>query len=177
MRILREHLDDLARFGAAARGWLERRPDTKERPVATDRSFHAQNARERERLKRLASRLSEADLERSVGHDWTVAATLVHLAFWDLRAVRLMDHYAKGGVRPSPADIDVVNDTVRALARSIPPRAAARLAVEAAEQVDRRIEALPDGVLEAVAAAGNPFNPARHVHRAEHLDEIERALG
>ena len=144
--------------------------------MTTDPTFRADNARERERLKSLVARLSDADLQRSVGHGWTVATTLVHLAFWDLRAVTLIDRYEREGVRPSPVDIDVVNDTVRALGAAMPPRAAARLAIEAAEAADRRVEALPDRTIEAVGAAGNPFNPSRHVHRAEHLDEIERAL-
>ena len=144
--------------------------------MTTDPTFRAENARERERLKSLVARLSDADLQRSVGHGWTVATTLVHLAFWDLRAVTLIDRYEREGVRPSPVDIDVVNDTVRALGAAMPPRAAARLAIEAAEAADRRVEALPDRTIEAVGAAGNPFNPSRHVHRAEHLDEIERAL-
>jgi hypothetical protein len=141
-----------------------------------DRSFLAKNTRERERLAALVGRLGDADLARPIGHDWTVAAALVHLAFWDLRAVRLMEQYEKGSVTPSAADIDVINDTVHALARAIPPRAAARLAVDAAERVDRRLEAFPDRLLDAVVAADRPFNPERHLHRAEHLDEIERAL-
>jgi Mycothiol maleylpyruvate isomerase N-terminal domain len=144
--------------------------------MAIDRSFQARNARERERLAALVGRMSDADLTRSVSHGWTVAASLVHLAFWDLRAIRLMDQYEKRGVTPSPADVDVVNDTVHALALGIPPRAAARLAVDAAERVDRRLETFPDRLLEAVVAADRPFNPERHLHRAEHLDEIERAL-
>ena len=144
--------------------------------MAMDRSFQAQNTRERERLAALAGRISDADLTRSVGHGWTVAATLVHLAFWDLRAVRLMEQYETGGVAPSAADIDVINDTVHALAQAIAPRAAARLAVDAAERVDRRLETLPDRLLEGVVALDRPFNPERHIHRAEHLDEIERAL-
>jgi hypothetical protein len=73
-------------------------------------------------------------------------------------------------------DVDVVNDTLHALAQGIPPRAAARLAVDAAERVDRRLESFSDRLLEAVVNAKRPFNPERHVHRAEHLDEIERAL-
>jgi hypothetical protein len=144
--------------------------------MAMDRSFQTGNARERERLAALVGRMSDADLTRSVGHGWTVAATLVHLAFWDLRAVRLMEQYEKGGVAPSAVDVDVINDTVQALAQAIPPRAAARLAVDAAERVDRRLEALPDRLLDGVVALNRPFNPERHIHRAEHLDEIERAL-
>jgi Mycothiol maleylpyruvate isomerase N-terminal domain len=153
----------------------------KETPVAIDRTFQAKNARERERLKALVGRLSEADLRRPVGHGWTVADSLIHLAFWDLRAIILMDRFERDGVTPSPADVDamnvdVVNETVRALGQAIPPRAAATLAAEAAERVDHRLESLPDRVLEGLGAAGQPFNPTRHVHRAEHLDEIERAL-
>jgi hypothetical protein len=144
--------------------------------MATDRSFQAENAKTRERLRALVGRLRDADLERPVSHGWTVADSLVHLAFWDLRAITLMDQFAKGSVGPSAADVDIINESVRALGRAIPPRAAARLAVDAAEQVDRRIEALPDQVVAAVAAAGNPFNVTRHNHRAEHIAEIERAL-
>ncbi len=144
--------------------------------MAIDRSFQAQNTRQRERLAALVGRLGEAELAREVGHGWTVAATLVHLAFWDLRAVRLIEQYERAGVTPSPADVDVINDAVWLLGDAIPPRAAARLAVEAAGRVDRRIEAAPDRLLEAVMAADRPFDPERHRHRAEHLDAIERAL-
>lgn len=144
--------------------------------MATDRTFQSRNSQERERLEALVARLGDADLGRPVGHGWTVADTLVHLAFWDLRAIALIDRFAAGGVAPSPVDVDVLNDTVKALGPAITPRAAARLAVEAAETVDHRIEALPDGTIEALPAAGDPFSPFRHLHRAEHLDEIERAL-
>jgi hypothetical protein len=141
-----------------------------------DASLHAENTRQRERLRALVGRLSDADLERPLGHGWTVAGALVHLAFWDLRAVVLIDRYERDGVKPSEADADVVNDTVNALGRAIPGRAAARLCLEAAEAVDRRVERLSAATLAGVAAAGQPFRPDRHVHRAEHLDEIERAL-
>ena len=144
--------------------------------MAMDRTFQAKNERERERLKALVGRLGEAELRRPLGHGWTVADALVHLAFWDLRAVILMDRFEKSGVKPSPADIEVVNESVQALGQSIPPRAAAALAIDAAERVVRRLESLPDRILEGLAAAGNPFAPARHNHWAEHLDDIERAL-
>ena len=138
--------------------------------------LQAKNAEERERLAAVVARLGDADLERPLSHGWTVRDALVHLAFWDLRAVTLIERYEAHGVSPSPADIEVINDAVLALGRSIPPRAAARLAVEAAAAVDRKLETLPDHVIEALPAAGNPFDLARHAHREEHLDEIERAL-
>ena len=127
-------------------------------------------------MKALAARIGDADFERSLGHAWRVRDALVHLAFWDLRAVALIERFEKQGVNASPADVDAINEAVRALGGSIPPHAAVTLAVRAAEAVDRKIEALPDRIVEAIPAAGNPFNLTRYVHRAEHLDEIERAL-
>jgi hypothetical protein len=144
--------------------------------MAIDSAFRAENARQRERLTALVGRLSDADLERSVGHGWTIADTLVHLAFWDLRAVELIDRLAKGGAVASAADVDIVNDTVHRLGRAIPGRAAAKLAIGAAEAAERKVAALSDATLEAVERAQS-FAPARHRHWAEHLEEIERALG
>lgn len=144
--------------------------------MTTDRTFQAGNAQQTRRLKALVARMSDADLGRSVGHGWTVADTLLHLAFWDCRAVALIDKFEKEGVSPSPIDVDVVNETIHALAKPMPPRVTAQLAVGAAETVDRRIGALSDRLLDGVAASGHPFNPVRHLHRTEHLDEIERAL-
>ena len=68
--------------------------------MATDRTFHATNAQTCERLRALVARLGDADLQRPVGHGWTVAATLVHLAFWDLRAVALIERFGKDSVGP-----------------------------------------------------------------------------
>src|SRR5262249_22534953 len=128
------------------------------------------------RLTALVGRLSDADLERSVGHGWTVADTLVHLAFWDLRAIELIDRIAKSGVSASAADVDVVNDAVYRLGRAMPGRAAARIAAEAAEAVEKKVAARPDATVEAVERAQS-FAPGRYHHWTEHLDEIERALG
>jgi hypothetical protein len=144
--------------------------------MATDRGFEARNRESLARLEALAARLGEAELARPLPNGWTVAATLVHLAFWDRRAAVIMDRLRQGrGGEESPVDDDVTNDTVAALARAVAPAAAARLAVEAARAADAGIEALPDATVERLAARG-PFSLARHLHRAEHLDEMERAL-
>ena len=145
--------------------------------MATARPFLAENQRQSERLRTLVTRLTDRDLERSVGPEWTVADALLHLAFWDLRAAVLVDRFERQGVTPSPADVDVINEAIHAMTRALPPRATARLAVEAAERIDRGLRAVSDRVLDALPAAGSPFSLDRHAHRKEHLDEIERALG
>jgi hypothetical protein len=71
--------------------------------------------------------------------------------------------------------VDWINDAGKPLCLALPPRVAARLAVEAAEAADRRVAAASDALLAANMAAGSPLSMSRAAHRREHLDEIERA--
>ena len=93
-----------------------------------DRSYIAENEAERERLKGLLQRLSDEELSRPMPAGWTVAAVLAHMAFWDARALSLMDKWARGVVPSAadyePEDIDWINDASKplclALARAQP---------------------------------------------------------
>jgi hypothetical protein len=136
------------------------------------------NTKSRNRLKTLASSLSEAELSRQAGDGWTVAAILAHLAFWETRALALIQRWKVDGVGPSPIDIDNVNAAAKPLCLAIPPRAAAGLAVRAAESIDAEIEHLPGDLLaeiEVLVQAGK-FRLDRSIHRDEHLDQIDRVL-
>ena len=55
--------------------------------MPVDRSFVAENSRQRDRLKALVGRLSDGDLRRPLGEGWTVSTALAHMAFWDRRAL------------------------------------------------------------------------------------------
>ena len=143
-----------------------------------DRSYVAENAAELRRLRVLVERLSDADLVRPTPGGWTVAASLAHVAFWDQRILFWLDQWESG---ESPrhlheADIDWINDAGKPLCLALPPRVAARLTVEIAEEVDRRLAALPDERVAQNKAAGEPLFLARASHRKTHLDEIERVL-
>jgi hypothetical protein len=145
-----------------------------------DRSHEARNDAERERLRALVARLSDDELGRAMPDGWTVATVLAHAAFWDARAISLLDKWA-GGIAPStdddePADITWINDAARALSLALPPRAAAQLALRLADEADARVAALTDAQLATIRAAGCPFNLSRGEHRGEHLDEIERVV-
>ena len=149
--------------------------------MATDRSYVAENTAELARLRALVDRLSDRELAAPMPDGWTVAAVLAHLAFWDHRVVLLLDQWGPdGGVqRPSNIDgasVDCINDAGKPLCLALIPRAAARMAVDAAVAADQRVAALSDSLLAANAAAGTPISPNRAAHRREHLDEIERAL-
>jgi len=150
--------------------------------MAADRSYIAENDTQRKRLEAFVSRASDQELATPMPAGWTVAAVLAHLAYWDQRIVVLLDQWKKAGVDALPrtvADHDVhwINDAGKPHCLALPPRAAAQLAVAAAEAADTKLAALPDQFLAANLAGGGPLIVVRARHRKEHLDEIERALG
>jgi DinB superfamily len=148
--------------------------------MSLDRSYVEQNTRERGRLRALVARLSEAELTSPVNEHWTVAGVLAHIAFWDARVLALAEKLERGApFGPSdaePEDVGWINDAARPLIHAIVPREAARLAVRLAEEADLKVASLaPDRMWPL--DPDSPVNPLRATHRAEHLDEIEAALG
>lgn len=147
--------------------------------MSVDRKIVDDNTKERQRLKALVGRLSDADLARPLAAGWTVAGVLGHLAFWDQRIVVLLDAWQRTGAAPNPSrdeDTDWINDAGKPFLLALPPRQAAELTVAIAEAVDGKIAALPDDFAARIAAAGHPISLHRAEHRREHLDEIEAAL-
>ncbi len=147
--------------------------------MPVDRSYITENEAELRRLRALVERLSDADLARATPGGWTVASSLAHVAFWDQRILFWLDRWEHGEPprRLDEADVDWINDAGKPLCLALPPRVAAKLTVEIAEQVDRRLATLPDDRIASNTAAGEPLFLTRAHHRKTHLDEIERILG
>lgn len=148
--------------------------------MSLDRSYVERNTRERERLRALVARLGDEQLRSPVNEQWTVAGVLGHIAFWDARVLALADKL-EGGMPFSPSDaepedVDWINDAGRPLIHAIAPREAAELALRLAGETDRRVASLPPDRMWP-NDPDSPLNPLRAAHRAEHLDEIEAALG
>jgi hypothetical protein len=146
--------------------------------MPVDRSYIAENDAEFRRLRALVERLSDADLARPTPGGWTVASSLAHVAFWDQRILFWLDRW-DGGEPPrqlDEADVDWINDAGKPLCLALPPRMAAGLTLDIAEQVDRRLAALTEERIASNAAAGEPLFLTRAHHRKTHLDEIERIL-
>lgn len=146
--------------------------------MTVDRAYVHANEAARERLRRLVERLTDAELARALPAGWTVAGALAHLAFWDQRTLWLVERWDQGE-RPrrlDEADVDWINEAAKPLCLALPPRLAARLAVETAERLDRRLAALSDARVAENQAAGGPLRLDRAQHRRTHLDEIEGAL-
>lgn len=135
------------------------------------------NSRESEHLRQLVEGLSEADLRLPLEAGWTVSAVLAHLAFWDERAITLINKWKMEGVGPSAMDTDVVNEATRPLCLAIPPRQAAALAVAVADELDKVIAGLVPEMVETIQTKGTAVKLRRADHRRTHLREIEEALG
>jgi hypothetical protein len=146
--------------------------------MAADRSYIAENDRERGRLEALVKRLDDAGLSRPMPAGWTVAAVLAHLAFWDERIVVLSELLRRGATVPKEGadDVDWINDAAKPAQLALPPRRAATLAVDTARAADQAVAALSDDLIAKNAAAGSPIRLLRAAHRREHLDEIEQVL-
>lgn len=132
-------------------------------------------------MRRILERASDDDLRRDLDDEWTVGATFAHIAFWD----RVSRARWEAALRPEgpgfvsyPQElIDWVNAAALPQWRSLAPRAAVMDALSAAADVDALIERLPTATVEEALASGRARMLDRSVHRRDHLDRIERALG
>ena len=142
--------------------------------MTLDRAFVEQNRAATERIRALAARLTEEQLRHPIGEHWTVSIALAHLAFWDRRVLFLLDATEQNG-KLTAAEIDVItNDILLPQWAALPPREAARLALETAAALDKRLENFAPALLEEIYTYNKRWI-IRALHRNEHLDEIEMA--
>jgi hypothetical protein len=108
-----------------------------------------------------------------------VAGVLGHIAFWDARVLALADRIESGVPfsedDDEPEDVDWINDASRPLIHAIDPREGAALAVRLAQETDLRVASLPPDRMWP-NDPDSPVSAVRAIHRAEHLDDIDRAL-
>lgn len=143
--------------------------------MTQDRTFIDRDRAATDRIRTLAERLSDQELQQPVGDHWTVAITLVHLAFWDRRVLLGLDVVEREGKLTIPT-IDIsVNDLSLPLWAAIPPRAAAQLAIEAATALDERLAQFPSALLDELYQQNQRW-VERALHRNAHLDEVEATL-
>jgi hypothetical protein len=146
--------------------------------MVQDRSYIDVNTRERERLRAFIEGVDDEALAAPANEFWTVAGVLGHMAYWDIRVLVLAEKIDRGEPwvpADEEPDGDWLNDSTRPIIHAIEPRRAAHLALEIAEEVDRRVAELP---LDRMAPLDpdSPIWPVRGEHRGEHLDELEAAL-
>jgi hypothetical protein len=145
-----------------------------------DRAHDDRNAEARRHLAELAMSLGADDLGLEVDDAWTVGALLGHLAFWDRLVEARWRHAAESGTATPIGLDDELPDLINAAAipawRILDTRRAAALVVSAAEDVDALIAGLPAESVEGVLGEGRARLVDRSLHRAEHLEMIDRAI-
>jgi Mycothiol maleylpyruvate isomerase N-terminal domain len=147
--------------------------------MSVDRSYIAENKTQLTRIQALLAGRSDAELARATPAGWTVAAVLGHLAFWDQRALILLEKWEKTGAVPpanSEEDVDWINDAAKPMLLAVAPRRAAELWLSIAQAVDAKAAGLSDDLVARNAAAGTPVSLNRGAHRLDHLADLERAL-
>jgi hypothetical protein len=109
--------------------------------MSPEAPFVVENRRQLDRMRSIVEGLGDEELVRPVNDSWTVAAVLGHIAFWDGRALALLEKLSRGvPFTPSddePEDVDWINDASRPLIHAIPPLELARLAVRPSSLVRR----------------------------------------
>jgi uncharacterized damage-inducible protein DinB len=133
------------------------------------------NAESRARLVGVCQRINDEQLTRIAFGSWTVSAVLAHMAFWERVALERWAAFEKERQPVTPLP-EFLNSVGAADWVAIPPRTAVRLVLEAAEALDKRIEELPEGLIEAARSSNNPRMFERFHHREDHLSAIERVI-
>jgi hypothetical protein len=147
--------------------------------MSVDRSYISENKTQLARIQALLAGRSDAELARPMAAGWTVAGVLGHLAFWDQRALILLEHWEKKGAAPpanNEEDVDWINDAAKPMFLAVPPRRAAELWLSVAQAVDAKAASFSDDLVARNAAAGTPVSLNRGAHRLDHLPDLERAL-
>ena len=142
--------------------------------------FVEENTKSRQRLETLAAQLTDADLARKTSFDWTVAALLAHLAFWEQRMLTLLHRWQANGFDTSPTDADMINGALKPLCHALNPRAAIELALSSAKAIDAELEKITPEFYEHIqkqaAANSTIFRFARALHRNDHVNDIESLI-
>jgi hypothetical protein len=136
------------------------------------------NAESRDRLLALVESLDEQTLQRQVDEEWTIAALLAHVAFWDQICAVRWDAYNTGGSLADVPDtlIDFINAANLPMWRALSGRAAVDLLRQAMDETDARIARLPQAAVQAATSGGFTFMLDRTGHRNEHTAQITAFL-
>ena len=101
--------------------------------------------------------------------------TLTHLAFWDQRVIHVIELGEKSRPILAPFFDNQINDILAPFLSAIPPKKAARMAIQIAKTLDQKLENCSPDFIDELLALNNRL-VQRSLHRNDHLDDIERRL-
>lgn len=142
--------------------------------MEVEKIFQA-NRESTERMRKMINQLSEEELSKSIGSDWTISITLAHLALWDQRVIFVIESAKKNNKLHAPYYDYQLNDILTPILRAIPAREAARMAITMSEKLDNELEQCSTQLLKEMKEVNRRLIE-RSIHRNLHLDEIENAV-
>lgn len=142
--------------------------------MVVEKIFQANRA-STERMRKIINQLSDEELSKSIGSDWTISITFAHLAVWDQRVRSVIESARKNNKLHAPYYDFQLNDILTPLLRAIPAREAARMAITTAEKLDTELEQCSIQLIEEMNEVNRRLID-RAIHRNLHLDEIENAI-
>jgi hypothetical protein len=139
-------------------------------------SFSEQNRRSLDELRELVQGLTDEQLQTKIDDDWTIAAVLAHIAFWDRRAAKSIDRLrADKEFKPGVDDAHVVNNSLLSVWSRLAPRDALAEFIEAGEESNAKTDSLSEQEAQQYLEYQS-FNIDRSDHRDEHLQELKRVF-
>lgn len=141
--------------------------------MEVEKIFQA-NRESTERMRTIINRLSDEELSKSVGSDWTISITFAHLALWDQRVILVIESAHKNNKLHAPFYDHQLNDILTPTLSAIPVREAASMAIATAEKLDHELEECSLQLIEEMKEVNERLID-RSIHRNLHLDEIENA--
>jgi hypothetical protein len=132
-----------------------------------------------ERLIASLSKLTPTELDVPLPNDWTVSATLAHLAFWDQWVVaRWWRFQAIGGFEDIDDSVmDLVNEAALPAWTALAAEDTVRMALASARQAVDTVSNLREAAQAAATDTGRDAMLDRSLHWDPHLHEINKALG
>ncbi len=119
-------------------------------------------------------KLTNDQLRKDIDANWTVAVSLVHVAFWDRRASELLRRLLEDeSLQAAGADVDVLNDALLPQWRLVAPRDAVTELIAAGKEIDDRVADLDDATAQRLVGL-EVVRLDRSKHRIEHLNELKK---
>jgi len=134
------------------------------------------NTISRQQVIDLAKRLKDDQLTYPLPAGWTVSGVFAHLAFWDQRALILIQKWRRDGISDSAVDVDIINEATRGLCINVTPQQATNFFISSAEALDAEIEQLSPEFLSQIESDGLTVRLNRALHRQDHIVQIVKEL-
>ncbi len=139
-------------------------------------SYSEQNHESETELVNFISKLTPAQLTTAMPAGWDVLSVLVHVVFWDIRALTLIEKWEKEDIRISEVDTDVINEVTRQIFLALDPAKTVEMIVACSKKIDEKIDGLTPEFIERIEAEGKNVHLNRAKHRRMHMDEIKQVL-